>query len=115
MKNVFAAMGLALLMGMATPGMAAEKAAEPVTAAVEKAVKESTKVDSHEGIVITVNINTANAEELDKLLLGVGPDKAAKIIEYRQANGFFDTPEALSNVKGIGAATVEKNRERIQL
>ncbi|GAL07452.1 hypothetical protein JCM19237_1392 [Photobacterium aphoticum] len=48
MKNVFAAMGLSLLMGMATPGMAAEKAAEPATAAVEKAVKESAKVDSHE-------------------------------------------------------------------
>ena len=71
--------------------------------------------DSHEGIEITVNINTANAEELDKLLLGVGPDKAARIIEYRKANGPFTSAEALSEVKGIGASTVEKNRERILL
>ena len=71
--------------------------------------------DSHEGIEITVNINDANAEELDKLLLGIGSDKAARIIEYREANGPFASPEDLIKVKGIGASTVEKNRERIKL
>lgn len=71
--------------------------------------------DSHEGIEITININDANAEELDKLLIGIGPDKAANIIEYRDANGPFATPEELIKVKGIGASTVEKNRERIKL
>lgn len=71
--------------------------------------------DSHEGIEITVNINTANAEELDKLLLGVGPDKAASIIEYRDANGKFTSADDLTKVKGIGVSTVDKNRERIKL
>lgn len=71
--------------------------------------------DSHEGIEITVNINTANAEELDKLLLGIGPDKATNIIEYRNTHGTFTTADELENVKGIGAATVAKNRERIKL
>ena len=71
--------------------------------------------DSHEGIEITVNINDANAEELDKLLLGIGPDKAASIIDYREVNGPFASPEDLIKVKGIGASTVEKNRERIKL
>ena len=71
--------------------------------------------DSYEGIEITININDANAEELDKLLIGIGPDKAANIIEYRDANGPFSSPEDLINVKGIGASTVEKNRERIEL
>ncbi|WP_120511395.1 ComEA family DNA-binding protein [Photobacterium salinisoli] len=71
--------------------------------------------DKHEGIEITININSANAEELDKLLLGVGPDKAQNIIEYREQNGKFATIEDLSKVKGIGASTVEKNRDRIQL
>ncbi|WP_250684310.1 ComEA family DNA-binding protein [Photobacterium galatheae] len=70
---------------------------------------------SHEGIEIVVNINTANAEELDKLLLGVGPDKARNIIEYRDQHGAFATPDDLSKVKGIGVSTVEKNRDRIQL
>ena len=71
--------------------------------------------DSHEGIEITININDANAEELDKLLIGIGPDKAANIIKYRDANGPFATPEELIKVKGVGASTVEKNRERIKL
>ena len=71
--------------------------------------------DSHEGIEITVNINTANAEELDKLLIGIGPDKAASIIEFRDANGKFVTADDLAKVKGIGVSTVDKNRERIKL
>ncbi|MEJ2763292.1 ComEA family DNA-binding protein [Photobacterium sp. MCCC 1A19761] len=71
--------------------------------------------DPHEGISITVNINTANAEELDTLLIGVGPDKAAKIIAYREAHGNFTSVEDLTKVNGIGTATVEKNRDRIQL
>ncbi|MGR5143800.1 ComEA family DNA-binding protein [Photobacterium sp. DNB23_23_1] len=71
--------------------------------------------ESHEGIEITININDANAEELDKLLVGIGPDKAASIIEYRDTNGPFATPEDLIKVKGIGTSTVEKNRERIKL
>ncbi|WP_245907096.1 ComEA family DNA-binding protein [Photobacterium sanctipauli] len=71
--------------------------------------------DDYEGIEITVNVNTANAEELDKLLLGIGPDKALKIIEYRQQHGPFLAADDLSKVKGIGASTVEKNRERIKL
>ena len=104
MKRIVAAMGWALLMGMASPVMAADSTEPKVE-----------KVDKHEGIEITVNINTANAEELDTLLVGIGPDKAAKIVQYRQANGLFESAESLSQVKGIGAATVEKNRARIKL
>lgn len=71
--------------------------------------------DSHEGIEVTVNINTANAEELDTLLIGIGPDKAASIIAYREAHGNFASADDLAKVKGIGMSTVDKNRERIKL
>ncbi|MGF1758938.1 helix-hairpin-helix domain-containing protein [Photobacterium sagamiensis] len=71
--------------------------------------------DDHEGIEITININQANAEELDKLLIGIGPEKAENIIAYREANGDFKAAEELQKVKGIGASTVEKNRQRIKL
>ena len=37
------------------------------------------------------------------------------IVEYRQENGPFKTAADLSNVKGIGSATVEKNLQRILL
>ncbi|MGR4990770.1 ComEA family DNA-binding protein [Vibrio rotiferianus] len=69
----------------------------------------------HDGIEITVNVNTASAEELATLLKGIGLKKARDIVEYRQENGPFKTAADLSNVKGIGSATVEKNLQRILL
>ena len=68
-----------------------------------------------EQAVAAVNINTANAEELSAALTGVGPAKAAAIIEWREAHGGFKHVEELQEVKGIGAAILEKNRDRISL
>jgi comEA protein len=48
-----------------------------------------------------VNINTAPAEQLERLP-GVGPKTAARIVEYRQKNGGFKKIEELMNVRGIG-------------
>jgi competence protein ComEA len=62
-----------------------------------------------------VNINTADAAALDRVLVGVGPSKAAAIVEYRKANGPFKSAEELAMVKGIGLSLVEQNRERIEL
>ncbi|OAN13576.1 transporter [Photobacterium jeanii] len=86
-----------------------------VCAALLSPMTVSANTDSHEGIEITININDANAEELDKLLVGVGPEKAKSIIQYREQFGAFKVPEDLAKVKGIGLATVDKNRERIKL
>jgi competence protein ComEA len=74
-----------------------------------------TKAELYDGIEITVNINTATAEELSALLVGVGDKKAQEIVDYRDKNGDFSTADSLVNIKGIGEATVEKNRKRIQL
>ena len=74
-----------------------------------------TKAELYDGIEITVNINTATAEELSALLVGVGDKKAQEIVDYRDQNGAFTTADDLVSVKWIGEATVEKNRERIQL
>ena len=62
-----------------------------------------------------VNINAADAETLARSLQGIGPNKAAAIVHYREANGAFVTIESLTEVQGIGARTVEINRERITL
>lgn len=62
-----------------------------------------------------VNINTADAGTLSEALTGVGPAKAQAIVEYRQANGPFQSADQLAAVKGIGLATVEKNRDRIEV
>ena len=60
-----------------------------------------------------VNINTADAATLDRVLLNVGASKAEAIVAYRKANGAFKSAEQLALVKGIGLKTIEKNRDRI--
>lgn len=60
-----------------------------------------------------VNINTADAATLDRVLVNVGPSKAEAIVAHRKANGAFKSADELAEVKGIGLATVEKNRDLI--
>ena len=62
-----------------------------------------------------VNVNTADAATIDRVLLNIGPAKAEAIVAHRKANGAFRSTEQLAMVKGIGLKTVEKNRDRIVL
>lgn len=62
-----------------------------------------------------VNINTADAATLDRVLIGVGPSKAEAIVAFRKQNGAFRSADQMVGVKGIGLATIEKNRDRIML
>ncbi|MCJ7841812.1 helix-hairpin-helix domain-containing protein [Lederbergia sp. NSJ-179] len=61
-----------------------------------------------------VNINKADTNELETLP-GIGPSKAAAIIEYREENGPFKTIEELMNISGIGEKTFEKLKEQIKI
>ncbi|CAN0602516.1 unnamed protein product, partial [Ectocarpus sp. 12 AP-2014] len=66
-------------------------------------------------VMAAVNINTADREELSSSLSGVGASKAEAIVRYREQFGPFESVDELSEVTGIGASTVERNRERIRL
>ena len=57
-----------------------------------------------------ININQASMEEM-ALLKNIGPKYAERIVQYRQANGPFQSPEELMKVKGIGAKTFELNKD----
>lgn len=59
-----------------------------------------------------VNINTAESAEL-QTIPGIGPSKAARIIEYRQSNGNFSSIEDIQNVSGIGSKTFESIKDYI--
>jgi comEA protein len=59
-----------------------------------------------------VNINTATVAELDTLP-GIGPSYAQSIIQYRTDHGPFHSIEELTNVKGIGEATLEKIKDKV--
>ena len=55
-------------------------------------------------------INSATAEELAEALNGIGIVKAQAIVEFRETNGAFLSAEELTQVKGVGKATVAKNQ-----
>ena len=59
-----------------------------------------------------VNINTAPAEQLERLP-GVGPKTAARIVEYRQKTGGFKKVEELMNVRGIGEKAFLKMKSQL--
>ena len=60
-----------------------------------------------------VDINRADAAQLEASLVGIGPAKAQAIVEHRNANGPFKSADELALVKGIGLKTVERNRDLI--
>lgn len=62
-----------------------------------------------------VNVNTADAATLARVLHNVGQAKAEAIVAHRTENGPFRSIEQLATVKGIGLRTVEVNRDRIEV
>lgn len=62
-----------------------------------------------------VSINSANAAALAEHLIGIGPAKAEAIVSWRSQNGRFNNIEQLLEIKGIGAATLNKNKHLITL
>ena len=56
---------------------------------------------------VLLNINTASVEEL-QTLPNIGESTAQRIVDYRTQHGNFANVDALQNVRGIGAKTLEK-------
>lgn len=59
-----------------------------------------------------LNINTASLEELDSLP-GIGPAIGQRIIDYRNNVGGFKSVEEITQVSGIGEATLAKFKDQI--
>ncbi|TVR62273.1 MAG: ComEA family DNA-binding protein, partial [Candidatus Competibacteraceae bacterium] len=57
-----------------------------------------------------IDINTADVEQLQQIK-GIGPKRAADIIQYREAHGPFGSVEDLTKVPGIGPKTLADNRD----
>ncbi|MEX2054532.1 MAG: lamin tail domain-containing protein [Candidatus Colwellbacteria bacterium] len=61
-----------------------------------------------------ININTASLDDLQEIT-GVGPVIAQRIIDYREANGFFASIEEIKEVDGIGDVTFEEMKDEITI
>lgn len=94
-----AAAALAFALAAALPGPEAE-------GAVELSRGEGTAPAG------AVELNSAAQQELD-LLPGIGPVKAAAIIDYRAEHGPFSDVQELLEVPGIGEATLEGLRDYV--
>lgn len=109
---------IALILGGAftsTSVLAAESAGlpnQPAVAVVESAPAPATAEQAPASDAI--NINTATAAEIAAAMNGVGAAKAEAIVAFRDLNGPFLQLEEIAQVKGIGAATLEKNKQSIR-
>lgn len=76
--------------------------------------KSKNKVNSESSVGKSscINLNTASVEKLQQLR-GVGPKMAERIIAHRKRFGSFKRINDLMNVKGIGAKTLAKFREKV--
>ncbi|WP_404440924.1 ComEA family DNA-binding protein [Stutzerimonas chloritidismutans] len=101
-KSFLSATLLAVLASVSISSYAAK--AEPVQSQQVAAAKTA-----------TINLNVADAETLTRELKGIGATKAKAIVAYREAHGPFSSVDELLEVKGIGAATLEKNRAKLSL
>ena len=54
-----------------------------------------------------LNINTADEDQL-RMLPGIGPAKAQRVVKYRNKHGKFKRVRDLRRVKGFGYKTVKK-------
>lgn len=104
-KAFLSAVAFALLTSLALPGHAASTAPQAAPSASSTAPAE----------VAAVKLNSADAQTLTRELKGIGPTKAKAIIDYREAHGPFQAVDELLEVKGIGSATLEKNRSKLSL
>ena len=59
-----------------------------------------------------MDLNVASASQLDTLP-GIGPVRANDIVVHRETNGSFVSVEEITEVAGIGPATLEQIRDLV--
>ncbi|HDT2076031.1 competence protein ComEA [Enterobacter cloacae] len=62
-----------------------------------------------------VSINSASAEDIARVMNGVGLKKAQAIVSYREEYGPFKTVDDLKQVPGMGSSLVERNLSHLTL
>jgi competence protein ComEA len=101
---VFAFLTSASIAAIAAPVTPSEPVKAPIV--MDAAVSsQSAKID----------LNEADSATLQKELSGVGEAKAKAIVTYRETNGPFSSVDELLEVKGIGKAILDRNRDKLEV
>ncbi|MHA6193677.1 ComEA family DNA-binding protein [Pseudomonas wadenswilerensis] len=97
----FASLLLALVATVSLPLSAAPTALEP------------TRTITTELSTSALDLNKADAATLQSQLSGIGKTKAEAIVAYREEHGDFASVDELLEIKGIGKALLERNRDKL--
>ena len=60
-----------------------------------------------------LDLNQADASTLQTALVGIGKTKAEAIVAYRDEHGAFTSVDELLEIKGIGKALLDRNRDKL--
>ncbi|WP_434701015.1 ComEA family DNA-binding protein [Pseudomonas sp. D1-36] len=101
---IFAFLTSASIAVIAAPTVKPESVASP-QAVEQPARTQGAKVD----------LNGADAATLQRELSGIGKGKAEAIVAYRESNGPFSSVDELLEVKGIGKAILDRNRDKLEV
>lgn len=88
--------------------------AAPAATASPASMAQTVVVDGHmPSQAGKLNLNQADAPTLQMHLSGIGKAKAEAIVAYREANGPFASVDELLEIKGIGSALLDRNRDKL--
>lgn len=123
MRNKFISMVLPLFAALSL-SMTAAQAAEPTTAAPMSAPMMNKPTAAEPAMQAPMmdmakqhqlDLNKADAATLQSQLMGIGKTRAEAIVAYREAHGPFATVDELLEIKGIGKALLERNRDKLKV
>ena len=117
MKHGLKALLISLIFAGTTCALPAQAAPSANTPALQSktAPASAAPLKADETGSLQVSINTAPAEELARVLNGVGLKKAQAIVSYREEYGPFKTVDDLKQVPGMGSSLVERNLANLKL
>lgn len=105
MRNTVLSYLLLPLFASASLSLSAAPATSPVVTPAPMVATEQASA--------RLDLNTADVTSLQTTLTGIGKTKAEAIVAYREEHGTFASVDELLEIKGIGKALLDRNRDKL--